>query len=189
MLRSSIYFTQSACVWRRGLCVIAHLWLILILTIASATAEAWTEPCDFVTRGDDLRSTFHDGDSLDSDADEPGSLRQKAALFAPEIHLSIWYRTQADARAQARSLALTATPTPHQFNAQEQAPFGWQVSLRWNLVDMAEAFLPLFEESQELSASRECPQFHNIDDLNDLQRMPSAAALLLGDADAEEVFE
>lgn len=78
----------------------------------------------------------------------PGSLRSKASRFAPRLVVRFWFRPGADTRQResAQSSALAEAPAPPRrptrLDADVEEPFGWQVSLRWDLAEMAEAVAP-----------------------------------------------
>ena len=91
----------------------------------------------------------------------PSSLREKASRFAPRLQLRLWFEPGDDRRSrdQARSSALTQGPNPSQpepmvpnpvqYSADFGEPYGWQVSVRWDLVEMAQALRPSLADSSE----------------------------------------
>jgi hypothetical protein len=110
----------------------------------------------------------------DEAADKPAerssttSLREKASRFAPRLQIRVWFEPSDDRRAreQARSSALTQgphpaqpdplRPDPVQNSADYREPYGWQVSVRWDLVEMAEAMRPNLAESSDRLLPTEC---------------------------------
>lgn len=167
------------------MCAVTLCHLALIVTTTSTPADAQGRPCEIVALETDQYTTAQDSDVSETDAEEVGALRQKAALFAPEVHLLLWYRTQADTRTQARSPALAVAPSPHQFNATQQSPFGWQVLLRWNLVDIAEAFLPIVDAQEDIPTSPDCW----IAEAEDPIVAPASRMLLQENLNSEEAAE
>lgn len=87
-----------------------------------------------------------------------GGFRQKAAPFAPDIMLRFWYHERTRNQDRARSHAIAQLARPDQNINITRVPFGWQVSLSWNLVDIADTILPGDETPLRIYAS-DCAVF------------------------------
>ncbi|QDG49770.1 hypothetical protein FIV42_03160 [Persicimonas caeni] len=132
-----------------------------LLCLAPVAATALDDPCE---RRDERANSAEDA-----------SLRTKASRFAPRVAVRIWFQTQDDRRDAARAWpnAVTAAPVPAPAPAPDPAPlyrdadrvqpFGWQVGVRWNLVEMAEATDLLEPNIPELTPT-ECLRRIEIDD-------------------------
>lgn len=76
-------------------------------------------------------------------APEDNSFRAKASHFAPRVAIRFWARSQGNRRRAAyvlpASVVAAPAPTPTARDADIAEPFGWEVGVRWNLVEMADA--------------------------------------------------
>lgn len=106
----------------------------LAIEDARRVAPAELEGAENISDLDDL-------DISSNEEEDVGFFRQAAASFAPEILLRVWWRDELKERRQRQSteLANMAASTPHRRIDQQFAPFGWQITLRWNLVEIAES--------------------------------------------------
>jgi hypothetical protein len=100
------------------------------------------------------------------------SLRDKASRFAPQLNVRIWFEPSDshESRQQAQTdlnqthlnqtstltPAVTPAPRPIRRQARVSQPYGWQVSVRWDLVEMAEAVRPSLAGSTIRPTLTEC---------------------------------
>ena len=152
----------------RGLCAPRPtIFLAMTLVIASVSSLAWAEetlrcpPIQEETAGS-KPATWPDDDSPGDDspgADEDSAgFRRLAAPFAPAVAVRVWYQTRTQTRGRARAYVITKPALPDQILSVAHEPFGWQVSLSWNLVDIARTILPGDETPLRLYAS-DCAAF------------------------------
>lgn len=107
-------------------------------------------------------------------AEHPPTYRAMAARFAPRVTLRVWFhpdgqREERDRQPATRSAAVTAAPNPPatqpaRRTVQWHEPFGWQVSLRWNVLDIAEAVVPELDETTPRLRSSECYEQRSLAD-------------------------
>jgi hypothetical protein len=90
----------------------------------------------------------------------------------PQLRFRLWFQPSQDRtqREQARQNALTSAPPPNsqpvplpvQYNARAREPYGWQVSVRWDLVEMAEAVHPSLSGSMSQLTPTGCLQDQDV---------------------------
>ena len=122
--------------------------LLCAVCAQPAVADALDDPCER-------------RESTASDA-APTSLRGKASRFAPRLIVRLWFRPGADTqqRESAQSSALAEAPSPlprpTRLDADVEEPFGWEISLRWDLAEMAEAVAPTALSEPDTLLPSEC---------------------------------
>lgn len=147
-----------------GRCIAPRAALFGAMWLASAgvTAPLWAQ--EPLRCPPPLGEDAAPKDATSADEEPPGSdqdlggFRRLAAPFAPAVAVRVWYQSRAQTQQQARAYVITKPARPHQVLRVLHEPFGWQVSLSWNLVDIARSVLPGEETPLRLYAS-DCAAF------------------------------
>lgn len=154
---------KDALIWPPIARSIAMLLCTLALTLLGFSERATAAEFGRCPASGDAAAQVRSAEEFDASANNnrsatAGGFRQKAAPFAPDIMLRLWYQERARNQGRARSHAIAQLARPDQILSVAHEPFGWQVSLRWNLVDIAETILPGDEHQSQILAS-DCGAF------------------------------
>ncbi|AWV89995.1 hypothetical protein [Bradymonas sediminis] len=156
---------KDALIWPPIARSVAMLLCTLALTLLGFSERATAAEFGRCPASGDAAAQVRSAEEFDASANDnrsakAGGFRQKAAPFAPDIMLRLWYQERARNQGRARSHAIAQLARPDQIISVAHEPFGWQVSLRWNLVDIAETILPGDENQSRIYAS-DCAAFQH----------------------------